>query len=574
MHKLGDYTLTHLLGSGGMGQVWMGRRETLGAAREVAIKLLTPNQANPDARKMFLDEARLSMLLRNSNIVQVHDVAETEGKICYMVMEYVEGLNLSELEEKMRQAGETMPDAIAAFIIGEVLKGLAHAHELREGGQRKTVVHRDVSPHNVMLSIFGEVKIMDFGIARVASEDTSGVHVKGKVRYMPPEQLRGESREPTLDLFAVGAMLHELLDQVKFRGKVVDEARLYGMVLDGEIPKLHRASDTVPRELDELRLKLLASKPSDRLQTAREAFRRLTFWPGYRDTRFELDELVRRYVSQGEPRPAIGPTNVLEATASPMSALPTSAGSFTSAEIPGPTRAAASQEGTVTDMLSKEGSDTDIARARSSGTNTAATSRTDKGNRSRSTLVAAALAVAAFASASLSVAALLGVWSDDEDASTQTVASVEEPSRPVDPTLLDPSQPTNVQPETQPAPPDEITPEPEDVDDATPPDLPSASPEPPPSEAQPKPTPKVTVKATIGLGKGVNWAEIKVGGGRTVELEVFSGITTAPMQLRPGSQPVSCRTDVDGLLESAGRIEIPNRAVKILVQKGCTITVE
>jgi serine/threonine protein kinase len=593
MHKLGDYTLTRPLGAGGMGQVWMGRRETLGAAREVAIKTLTAG-ANPEARRMFLDEARLSMLLRNSNIVQVHDVAETEDKTCYMVMEYVEGLNLSELEEKMRQAGESMPDSMAAFIIGEVLKGLAHAHELRDGGQPKTVVHRDVSPHNVMLSIFGEVKIMDFGIARVASEDTSGVHVKGKVRYMPPEQLRGESREPTLDLFAVGAMLHELLDQVKFRSNVLDEARLYGMVLDGEIPKLQRANDTIPRELDELRLKLLASKPSDRVQTAREAFRRLTCWPGYRDTRFELDELVRRYVGQVEPQPAIAPTNMFEtplprpaAAPASMSAAPISAGSVTGAEVIGPERRDAAEDRTVTDVLSKESSETDVARARSSGTNTATTSRSDAtpSNHNRSKVLAAALALVAFASASLSVAALLGVFGDDDDAQAkperepETVARIEEPSTPVEPApVIEPTQPSQpaqpviTPPETQPTPEDTIAPDSDAVDVATPPDPPTASPEPTP----PEPTPEAVVtkvKATISLGKGVGWAEVKIGG-RTIELDGFSGTASTSTKLRPGSQSVSCRTEVDGPFKPATRIEIPDRAVKLFVQKDGTVTVE
>jgi serine/threonine protein kinase len=555
MHKLGEYTLTRPLGSGGMGQVWMGRRETMGAAREVAIKLLNPARANPDARKMFLDEARLSMLLRNSNIVQVHDVAESGDKTCYMVMEYVEGLNLSELEEKMRQAGEPMPDAITAFIIGEVLKGLAHAHELREGGQRKTVVHRDVSPHNVMLSIFGEVKIMDFGIARVASEETSGVHVKGKVRYMPPEQLRGETRDPTLDLFAVGAMLHELLDNVKFRSNVLDEARLYGMVLDGEIPKLHRSLDTIPRELDELRLKLLASKPGDRIQTAREAFRQLTFWPGYRDTRFELDELVRRHVGQGETQPEIATTHLvsLQAAASaPMSAPASSAGSFTGTKLP-------AAEGTATDVLSNEGSDTEVARMRGSGSITAATSRseTTPSNRRRSKLVAAALAVGGLASACLSATALLDVWNDDAIAAMQPEPEpLPEPvplTKPVEAALPEPAPP---EPPTKPV------------------EEPLPEPAPPTNDVDSPPEVVVTkIKATISLGKGVGWAEVKLGG-PTIELDAFSSTVSASKRLRPGNQYVSCRTDADGPFKPAKRIVIPDRAVKLWVQKDCTVTVE
>ena len=262
---LGGYELTRQLGVGGMGEVWMGRRTSIGgAAKTVAIKTISrPHSRDPNARKMFLDEARLSMLLANSNIVQTFDVDETEDGVCYMVMEWVDGVDLSALCEGMTQRGERLSIPLAAYIIGEVLKGLAYAHSFRHEGETKTIVHRDISPHNVMISVSGEVKIMDFGIARVASEETSGVHIKGKLRYMPPEQLRGKSREPTLDLFSVGAIFHELIDGAKFRTGV-DEARLYGMILDGEIPPLTGVEGELPPELDALRLGLLVGDPSKR----------------------------------------------------------------------------------------------------------------------------------------------------------------------------------------------------------------------------------------------------------------------------------------------------------------------
>ncbi|MCA9683050.1 MAG: serine/threonine protein kinase, partial [Myxococcales bacterium] len=195
-----------------MAEVWMGRRTAMGgASKTVAIKLMAAKVAHePEFRRLFTSEARLSMLLNNSNIVQVFDVGEEQGE-CYMVMEWVDGLNLSQLCKRLSVAGERLPPVVSVYVIAEVLRALSYAHSVRTD-EGSVIVHRDVSPQNVMISTNGEVKIMDFGIARVASEDTSGVHVKGKLRYMPPEQLRGETREPTLDLFAVGAMLHELLD--------------------------------------------------------------------------------------------------------------------------------------------------------------------------------------------------------------------------------------------------------------------------------------------------------------------------------------------------------------------------
>ncbi|HLT39739.1 MAG TPA: serine/threonine-protein kinase [Enhygromyxa sp.] len=599
MRKLADYTLTRRLGVGGMGEVWMGRREALGgAAREVAIKLLSPERAtNVEARRMFLDEARLSMLLRNSNIVQVHDVAEVADGTCYMVMEFVEGLNLAELSDKLRRAGEAMPDSIIAFIIGEVLKGLAHAHELRHEGQHKTVVHRDVSPHNVMLSVFGEVKIMDFGIARMASEDTSGVHVKGKLRYMPPEQLRGETREPTLDLFAVGAMLHELLDGVKFRSNVIDEGRLFGMILDGEIPALQRPADSIPKELDELRQKLLAASPKERIQSARQAFRQLSFWPGYRDTRFELDELVRRYVGHSEPQAAIAGTAVLpppfedppppvvepaSAVPLPVAAPAEAAGSFTGWDTRAP------EEATATALLPLEGSDTDIARVRDSGTNTAVASRkptpaSGLGNKSK--LISAALAIVGLVFVVLGANAMFGGDEPEVARADEHETGEPEPEPEQPPAAEQPAEvPETVEPPpaVEPEPPPPVVAEPEaagevlEVLEEKPAEQPQAEPvgeEPPKPKKDSKPEPPVTkTKVAISLGPGVAWAEVKIGG-RTFELDAFAG-KGASTRLSPGSHAVSCRMQVNGAWQSAGRVSIPEGQATMRLGKGCNVAVE
>src|SRR5688572_26073601 len=221
-----------------MAEVWMGRRAAMaGASKAVAIKLLAREVVDdPTYREMFLEEARLSMLLTNSNVVQVFDCGEVAGE-CFMVMEWVDGLNLAELTQKMQQGGEQLSVAVSAHVIGEVLRALAYAHGLHHDGVEATIVHRDVSPHNVLVSISGEVKLADFGVARLAREETSGLHVKGKLRYMAPEQLRGRSREPTVDLYAVGAILHELVEGKRFRA-TRDEADLYAQVLSGEYSPL------------------------------------------------------------------------------------------------------------------------------------------------------------------------------------------------------------------------------------------------------------------------------------------------------------------------------------------------
>ncbi len=292
----------------------MGRRAAMGgASKAVAVKLLARDMIDdPDYREMFIDEARLSMLLTHSNVVQVFDVGEADGEI-YMVMEWIDGLNLSELTRKLKGEGTTVDYATAAHVIGEVLRGLNYAHGLHHDGSESTIVHRDVSPQNVLLSVSGEVKLADFGVARLASEETSGMHVKGKLRYMAPEQLRGRSREPSVDLYAVGAMFHELIVGEKFR-RVRDEGDLYSMVLSGEYQPL---PSEVPPLLARLCEDLLEPDPKVRLSTAAEALERLSAWPGYRNRSLEIGRQVRRWVGVTAPRSGIESTVAREATEVP-----------------------------------------------------------------------------------------------------------------------------------------------------------------------------------------------------------------------------------------------------------------
>ncbi|MFV8749023.1 serine/threonine protein kinase [Nannocystaceae bacterium ST9] len=293
MRQLGQYTLSQRIGSGGMAEVWLAQRPTMGHHHKtVAVKLLASNYADkPEYRALFLEEARLSMLLNNSAIVHVFDAGEVQGE-CYLAMEWINGVNLSELQTQMWEMGERLPLHVGVYIIAEVLRALDFAHNLHADGA-STVVHRDVSPQNVMLSRAGEVKLMDFGVARFSTEETSGVHVKGKLRYMPPEQLRGQSRDPTVDLFPVGAMLHEMIDGRRFRD-TTDEGRLIGMIFSGEIPPLSVAPASIPPQIEALRQALLAHEASMRVPSARDALRMLAAWPHHRNAAMDLAALVQR----------------------------------------------------------------------------------------------------------------------------------------------------------------------------------------------------------------------------------------------------------------------------------------
>ncbi|NVB36488.1 serine/threonine protein kinase [Pseudenhygromyxa sp. WMMC2535] len=300
MHQLGQYALVRKIASGGMAEVWMARRRAMGgASKAVAIKLLASHLAEKAVyRRMFVDEARLTMMLTHSNIVQVFDVGEQAGR-SYLVMEWVDGMDLSRLAGALRKVGEPMPFDIVAHVVGEVLRGLSYAHGLHEGETSSTIVHRDISPHNVLVSVSGEVKISDFGVARLASEETSGLHVRGKLRYMPPEQLRGDSRAPTIDLFAVGAMMHELLEGERFRASLERDA-LFAMVLAGEVPPLTRPK--LPPELRALCEGLLMGDRHARIHSAEQALAMLRRWSGYRNAADDLAGLVRRFVGVVAPR--------------------------------------------------------------------------------------------------------------------------------------------------------------------------------------------------------------------------------------------------------------------------------
>lgn len=293
--RLGPYELVRQIGAGGMGEVWAAHRTATGPREVLAVKRLPKQLAkDPVYRQILLDEARMSMLLRHRNIVHVFDAGEADGE-AYIAMEFVQGLDLSRLRKLLDQTGEGLSPTAVAFIIGEVLVGLDYAHHLQKDGQAIALVHRDVSPHNVILSTRGEVKLTDFGVARLSSEDTSGTHVKGKARYMPPEQLRGESRSPKVDLFAAGAVLHELLDGAVFRGDAIDDARLLGMAIDGVVPEPRRSLAGY-RELEQLRRGLLQTDPKKRIATAEAALELLHRWSGYQNAAAEVGDLVRRYL--------------------------------------------------------------------------------------------------------------------------------------------------------------------------------------------------------------------------------------------------------------------------------------
>ncbi|NJK31061.1 MAG: serine/threonine protein kinase [Deltaproteobacteria bacterium] len=326
VRQVGPYLLNRRIGAGGMAEVWMAQKATLGTSKIVAVKLLAPNLASkPEYRRMFLDEARLSMLLNYSSIVHVFDAGEVDGE-CYIAMEWIDGVNLADLQHSLWEEGHKLPVEVAMYILGEVLRALDYAHNFSVDGAA-SIVHRDISPHNVMVSVAGEVKIMDFGVARFATEETSGLHVKGKLRYMPPEQLQGHSKDARIDVFAAGAVLHEMLDGRKFRGGAADDAQMVGMIVTGTTPPLAEPW-LVPPPLETLRMGMLANDPRQRFASARDALHALAQCPGYRNAALELSGYVRHHrTKHPQPQPQQTWTS---SVIQPMAMLPEAQASDTS----------------------------------------------------------------------------------------------------------------------------------------------------------------------------------------------------------------------------------------------------
>ncbi|MEO6774890.1 MAG: serine/threonine-protein kinase [Kofleriaceae bacterium] len=270
----GKYRLDHRLGGGGMAEVFLG--SMLGAegfSRKVAIKRVLPGFSdNPSFGQMFVAEAQISAQLQHPNIVSVLDFDRDSESRLFLVMELVEGRDLDALV-----SSGLLPIPLVIFVISEVLRGLGHAHDLPiSTSTLRGIVHRDVSPHNVLLSWDGAVKVSDFGIAkaREASAATASMMIKGKPAYMSPEQANGEQLDGRSDLFAVGIMLWEMLvGRRLFVGE--DTRTTLAAVLFGQVPRPRSLRSEIPKDLERVVMKLLERDLPARYATAEDAIRDL-----------------------------------------------------------------------------------------------------------------------------------------------------------------------------------------------------------------------------------------------------------------------------------------------------------
>lgn len=273
--RMGRYVLESLLASGGMGQVYLARAQgPAGFQKTVVIKCILGRELMPGSESvaLFLNEARLAALLTHPNIVQTFELGEEEG-LFFLAMEYVEGLTLRSLAQALTRGGAKLSAAIAVHICAQVLHGLHHAHTFTDRtGALRPILHRDVSPENVLLSATGAVKVTDFGVARMTEpgQHTTGL-ARGKVAYMAPERL-GQGYGPVdgrCDVFSVAVMLYELLAGSRpFRG---DSPLVVGqsILAASELPLKLRRPD-LPDELAALVHRGLAKHVEERFGSALE----------------------------------------------------------------------------------------------------------------------------------------------------------------------------------------------------------------------------------------------------------------------------------------------------------------
>lgn len=306
------YKVTDRLDAGGMAEVFRGVAEsTVGnLKRAVAIKRILPNLTkNKKFVTMFLDEAKLALHLQHANIVQVYDVGSSPGGSAaepayFLVMEFIDGANLKVILESMKAQGARLPAAQTVFILMEVCKALAYAHDLNdpETGKPLGIVHRDISPPNILISKRGEVKLADFGLAKAASqlENTDPGVVKGKFSYLSPEAARGEEVDHRADIFAVGILLYEMLTGKRLFDGETDYATVL-LVRKAEVPSISAQNPEVASELEQIVRKALALDPGQRYQRADDlgdALAQYLFSRSLKVTSRDIENMIGRVLAE------------------------------------------------------------------------------------------------------------------------------------------------------------------------------------------------------------------------------------------------------------------------------------
>lgn len=303
IENFGKYTLLERVAVGGMAEIYRAKTVGLGGFEKLlAIKRLHPHFGREkDIAQMLVDEARIAVHLTHPNIAQIFDLGCIQGQY-FIAMEFIDGLDLHQISKAVRQRGESIPVAALVFIMAEALAGLDYAHSRSDAdGRPLEIVHRDVSPQNIMISHEGEVKLVDFGIAKAQLNDDSNTQhgiIKGKFYYMSPEQAYGHHIDHRTDIFAAGMILYELLvGKNPYQG--IDEAQLLKLVRQADFAPVFAVLPDLDPQLVEIITRATRRDPQQRFSSALEMHTALVAYldrqpEAYRRT--ELAQYVRNLV--------------------------------------------------------------------------------------------------------------------------------------------------------------------------------------------------------------------------------------------------------------------------------------
>jgi serine/threonine protein kinase len=298
------YRVIKRLEAGGMAEVYLGEASSVeGFKKRVAIKRVLPHLAqNDNFIQMFLDEARLSARLSHANIVSVFDISARDDTY-FLIMEFVDGANLKKILDSFQRRGSNFPLPEAIYVCAEACRGLSYAHELHdENGRPLGIVHRDISPPNIMLTKRGEVKVADFGLAKAGtqlSQTDPGV-VKGKFSYLSPEAALGREVDARADIFSLGIVLWEMLAGRRLFLGETDYATVK-LIQQANIPRLGPLNNNIDEAFEEILLKALTREPEDRYQTAQQFGDALTdylFARQLRVTNYDIANLVNSAMAE------------------------------------------------------------------------------------------------------------------------------------------------------------------------------------------------------------------------------------------------------------------------------------
>jgi serine/threonine protein kinase/CRP-like cAMP-binding protein len=339
----GKYQMLTRIASGGMAEVWLARSSSIGGFEKLlAIKRMHSTLSkNLSFVSMFIDEAKLTVSLSHPNIVQIFDFGRVDDDY-FMAMEYVEGFDLATLAKRARKQAIPIPVDMCVYIMRAVFDGLAYAHTRGDRlGRSMGIIHRDVSPQNVLVSFDGHVKVSDFGIARAASkiEQSKKSEIFGKLAYLSPEQSRGEPVTSQTDIWSAGVILYELVTNQRLFMRETDQMTLEAVNRE-PIKKPSAVNGAVPDDIDRVLLWVLERDPSARAESAREVAEALaeilrTHFPGA--TEYRLRDVISAMWDHHLPR-VLTPTEDVEYTKGerPLTSMPEKTlpvGERTAAEI-------------------------------------------------------------------------------------------------------------------------------------------------------------------------------------------------------------------------------------------------